>query len=99
MNSTFKLSLLLFRPLKDLDLQENNLTEIPKWMVNMNKNKKMRYVRRINLSNNRINKIPLGVFKDLLELISLDLHFNQLTEINIFSDLGKEINVLSSRKK
>ena len=76
-----KFGVKLSRPLKYLDLQENNLKKLPIWMLNMNSIPKYKYIKRIDLSNNEITRIPSGVFKDLFLLTYLNLSSNKIREI------------------
>ena len=53
-----------------LDLHNNNLTEIPSYIS------EMIYLQKLDLSRNKITKIPQGFFKDLDHLKLLDLSQN-----------------------
>lgn len=60
--------------LKNLNLQDNDLTEIPSESL-----RKMRTLQLLDLSHNRITDVPSGAFETLTKLTTLKLSDNNVT--------------------
>ena len=82
--------LILPYTIETADFSENHLTELVRtqWEGLMN-------MKKISFRNNFLKKIPLSVFKAAHGLESIDISYNQLTDLNSSGIFKKNVNIKS----
>ncbi|OWF50884.1 toll-like receptor 4 [Mizuhopecten yessoensis] len=84
-----------FPNMTTLNVSHNNLGEVFKNSATSDILKQLKSLEKLNMTHNKIDRLPEGVLRDLSALRQIDLSFNQLTDWNVKIDHMYQLQLLN----